>query len=211
MKRLSIIGKVFGRLTVLEDVRKDGRRWLHCQCSCGNKKWIAKGDVLSGHATSCTCLQRERISQRSKTHGRTGDPIYAVWISMRDRCHNPNNDSYPDYGGRGIVVCDRWRYSFENFLADMGERPSAKHLLDRENNDGNYEPGNVRWVVSKVSARNRRSTVFLTLGNDCRPAAEWSERLKIGLGTLLYRKRIGWSDEKVLTAPLTKGRPRSKE
>ena len=91
-----------------------------------------------------------------RTHGRTGTPTYRAWIGMRQRCHNPNAANYPDYGGRGIRVCERWLKSFENFLADMGEKPSSRHSIGRVNNDGDYTPENCCWQSVEEQLANRR-------------------------------------------------------
>jgi len=123
---------------------------------------------------------------------------------MRERCANPRSRSYADYGGRGIGVCERWA-KFENFLADMGERPSRAHSLDRfPNADGNYEPGNCRWATPTKQARNRRNNKVLAFGGKSMCIAEWAEVVGINRLTLQRRLRLGWSIESTLTTPLAK-------
>ena len=158
------VGKQFGRLTVL---RMEGARWL-CVCNCGTEKTFAYTTLQNGKANSCGCLRRETTSIRARTHGCTSSngntkwtAEYRAWVSMKTRC-NPDYDR-PDrrnYSGRGIVVCERWKNSFENFFADVGLKPSSKHSLDRyPNNDGNYEPGNVRWATQREQMLNTRISI----------------------------------------------------
>lgn len=144
-----------------------------------------------------------------ETHGhfRGNKPslTYASWDAMVMRCVNPKNIGYAHYGGRGVLVCERWR-KFENFLEDMGERPSKEHQLEREDNDGNYEPGNCRWATRKEQARNRRSNLRLTLNGVTRTAVEWSEELGVSLNTIAKRKSRGWSDTDALRTDCSKKR-----
>ncbi|HEY9737554.1 MAG TPA: hypothetical protein V6D06_14770 [Trichocoleus sp.] len=121
---------------------------------------------------------------------------------MKSRCHNPNNAAYDRYGGRGIVVCDRWRESFENFYADMGPRPSEQHSIDRINNDGNYEPGNCRWATDKQQSRNTRRNRLLTYNGETLFLDEWAERLSISKHTLQTRLWRGWSVEEAFETPI---------
>ena len=123
-------------------------------------------------------------------------PTYCSWHRMVKRCRDHNNKDYLHYGGRGITVCSRWLH-FPFFLDDMGLRPSGTSL-DRINNDGNYEPGNCRWATQKQQVRNRRITRTAQKDGVTLPIAEWAERLGIDKRTLLARRRLGWSDAKVL-------------
>lgn len=150
-------GKAFGRLTVLSrngSTAGGNAKWL-CRCSCGGETTCTSENLRSGKAQSCGCLRAEQHRARFETHGKTGTATFRVWTAMLSRCSNPNNDSYPRYGARGIKVCERWA-SFENFLEDMGKRPEGLSI-ERENNDGNYEPGNCKWATATEQSNNRGS------------------------------------------------------
>ena len=155
-QRIDISGQKFGRLTVVEfsHTGKWGKAVWACVCDCGNEKLIYGEDLKSKNTSSCGCLHREATGNRSRTHGRTGSSVYNRWKEMIGRCFNPKHPRYADYGGRGITVCVRW-WNFENFLEDMGEPPEGL-VLDRVNNDGNYELSNCRWATYETSNNNTR-------------------------------------------------------
>lgn len=131
-------------------------------------------------------------------HGFSGHPIFRIWQGMVDRCHNPNNQSYKWYGGRGIKVCRRWRNSPKTFLNDMGERPKGLSL-DRINNDGNYEPSNCRWATTKQQMRNYRRNKMITFNGETLALIDWAERLGMDHKTVGGRLRSGWSIDAALT------------
>lgn len=142
---------------------------------------------------------------RREFHGQSGTSLHRIWGLVKNRCHNPNSPSFPSYGGRGIVMCDRWYYSFETFVADMGPRPGVDYQLDRINNDGGYSPENCRWSTRSQQARNRRDTHLVTYNGHSATLAEWSEITGIKRSTLSMRfYKYGWSVERLLTTP-TKG------
>jgi hypothetical protein len=158
-------GERIGRLTVIEIAKlTEQGRWYRCRCDCGNEITVRGASLARENTRSCGCLKREQtaaMGRNSAIHGHTVNkkptPTFNSWSSMRDRCRRRKAAAYPNYGGRGIKVCDRWADSFENFLADMGERPAGTSL-DRIDPLGNYEPGNCRWATAQEQSRNRRKT-----------------------------------------------------
>lgn len=217
-----ITGQRFNRLIVLEYVGNSNQRnalWK-CRCDCGNFTVLKTTTLRKGKTKSCGCLQRERahlsnLARRTIAHYYPSE--HWIWMGLRYRCLNPENSQWHNYGGRGITVCQRWRDSFKNFLDDMRPRPSMKHTLDRENNNGNYSCGkceeclengwtaNCRWVTMKEQMRNTRKTIFLTFNGIRRPLQEWAEVLDIAYQTIYSRYRFGLPIEKIL-APTRKRR-----
>lgn len=204
------IGQRFGRVVVIAEAGNapNGGRLVLCRCDCdGNEKVVRAGNLQYGGTQSCGCLQKESLSAIATTHGLCQHPIYDIWVGMRNRCQNPNSPAYRLYGAKGVCVADRWDY-FPNFLADMGERPSLEHTLDRyPNRDGNYEPGNVRWATWKEQQRNRRNNVTLEFNGHVKLLIEWAEEVGISYTTLHFRLSKGWSPERALTTPVHKNLP----
>lgn len=159
MTHQNILGARFGRLVAKESF---GKKWLFV-CDCGAEKLIFANNVKRGLTKSCGCLNKKLSGARGKqlcsTHGMSKTSEYKIWQGMRQRCENENDKDFPNYGGRGIRVCDRWG-SFENFLADMGPRPAGMSI-DRKKVDGNYSPSNCRWATPTTQNRNRRDNLLV--------------------------------------------------
>lgn len=190
-------GKTFGRLTVT--AYAGGSRWT-CRCMCGKEKTVRSGKLWSGETRSCGCLLSDILRKRNATHGEPRDKTYHAWAHMIQRCTNVNDMSYKDYGARGIRVCKRW-LRYERFLEDIG-RPSAPDMmLDRINNNGNYEPGNCRWSTRIQQNRNKRSNLRYTFQGKTLMLAEWSEIVGVETETLRARLVAGWTVERTLTEP----------
>lgn len=179
----------FGDLVVLSKgepkVTSGGNKittW-HCRCNCGKEITTSTNHLRQGHTKSCGCLQSVAASKANTTHALRNTSTYRSWNAMLNRCRNKNAPHYKRYGGRGISVCEQWS-SFENFLADMGERPKGMSL-DRIDNGGNYEPENCRWATDEQQNENRRNTRWIEHDGLRLTASEWARRLGIRLPTLL--------------------------
>ncbi len=198
-----LIGQRFGRLVITAPgpKRESGEaRWC-CRCDCGQERLVGGTSLRKGHTVSCGCFGRERVSIAKTTHGQTRgkrSPLYRLWMQMRVRCKRPG------YLILGVRICARWD-SFELFAADMvklGPKPSPHHSLDRKNNNGHYEPSNVRWATPSEQHRNKRNNRLLTFHDQTMCLAAWAERTKIPYSTLQMRLNVGWSIAKALSQPL---------
>ena len=200
-KRTDLTGQRFGRLTVVEISEiKDGNVFWLCRCDCGNMTVVTRRNLQSGNTRSCGCLLVENRGTGTITHGLSRTKIYRTWKDMRNRCHNPKRKSYPNYGGRGIAVCDEWR---ENFTAFYEHVSKLEHFgedgysLDRINNDGNYEPGNVRWANRAEQCRNKRNNVIVEYNGKRMTLSDAAKCSGIKIKTLQTRYSRGWRDEKL--------------
>jgi hypothetical protein len=182
---------------------KHRRVFWSCRCDCGRTLDVVAGELRAGQK-SCGCARAAFIADAKREHGETGartTPEYRTWKAMRERCHSPNHAMFANYGARGITVCERWG-CFENFLADMGRKPSPTHSIDRINNDGNYEPGNCRWATAEEQSRNRRNVYAITIDGKTATLGEWCAVYGVSPATALRRISRGATPEAAVSTPL---------
>jgi hypothetical protein len=199
-------GTLFGRLTVRKQVPHTTRGIEYeCICECGNPKVVKAYNLRNGTIASCGCAKFDKPD----IYRQYPKEVAVLYGAIR-RCHDPKAQAYHWYGARGITVCKRWRskYGFENFLEDMGPRPSPKHQLDRKNNDRGYSPGNCRWVTSLVNNNNRRNTPMVTYKGRTQSIKEWARETGINAATFGDRLKRGWSMKRALNPKLVIGRSR---
>jgi hypothetical protein len=218
-KLIDLTGMTFGSWKVLRysHVDKNKMHLWWCQCNCDNKteKQVFGNNLRRGTSTNCGCTKFINIKEAQTTHGHyCGNKpslTYRTWSAMKNRCLNPNSLDYPDYGGRGIIVCDRWLNSFENFLADMGERPEG-YSIERIDVNGNYEKSNCCYIKMDRQCLNRTNSKRINFRNKIKSLAEWVEILKIegkntaSYGCILQRLNKGWTVEKAFLTPLLQGK-----
>jgi hypothetical protein len=186
----------FGELTVVERFyHKNGKVHWKCLCDCGKETICQSYNLKSGHIKTCGCKKKEALIKALTRHGMTDSRTYSTWLSMISRCRNKKEKNY---GGRGIVVCDKW-LNFEGFYEDMGEKPEGLSL-DRINNNGNYCKENCRWATSKEQCNNTRRNVNITYNGKTQNLTQWAEELNIKKMTLHRRlNQCNWSVEKAFT------------
>ena len=206
-KRPLPIGARFGRWTVVDPDAgrsKSGNRLVRCKCECGNIGLVVAAKLKNGWSSSCGCFSREKQRDVHTIHGWSKTSTYSTWIKIRDRCQNKEAAKYPDYGGRGISVCERWQ-KFQNFLADMGEKPGPEYSLDRIDNDGDYRPENCRWADAKTQSNNRRSNRFIEFDGERKTIAQWADETGLSQHMIFKRLERGWSIERTLTQTQASG------
>ena len=203
-----MIGQRFGRLSVQAKAHRAtwktcNSEW-HCLCDCGSRCQVQHSNLLYGHTKSCGCLAKELYGCNNRKHGMHTSPEYAAWENMKQRCTNPCNSQFQNYGARGIAVCSEWTNSFEAFYDRLGPRPSSMHSLDRIDVNGHYEPGNVRWATPVQQSRNKRNNTLVWYEDAMLPIAEAAERAGISAKTISARLRRGWNGSRLFDRPKSK-------
>lgn len=165
-------------------------------CDYGHTFVTQYGPIKRGKYGSCT-----KCSDAGRTkHGKTRTPEHSAWVAMMARCYKEHHPYYQYYGERGITVCERW-HDANNFFADMGERPTDGHSLDRIDNDGDYCPENCRWAIKTEQMNNRRNSRTLTFRGTTKPLAEWAREIGVTRHCLKRRVELGWSEEEIFSIP----------
>jgi hypothetical protein len=189
-----IYGEKFNRLTVIDIAgRRNSRVIWKSVCDCGNEVLCSSYDLRSGNTTSCGCAQIDAVRKMATTHGGAANhkSEYSSWCSIKTRCYNEKSSSYNDYGGRGIVMSDDWAGDFSKFYADMGDRPSKSHSIDRIDVNGIYCKENCRWATAKEQANNKRNTIMLKLGAERRTLSDISKEYAVLPKTLINKIKRG--------------------
>lgn len=183
----NIKGRRFGSLKVVsfEGLDRSRKARWKCQCDCGRTTVALGLNLVRDRTRSCGCGER-------LTHGLFRHPAYGTWKRMMRRCYDARDSNYPNWGGRGIAVCRRWRESFETFAADMGGPPAKGWSIERNDNDGDYSRENCRWIRQRDQPKNRRSTIRITLNGETQTLTTWATRL--GLKPDTIRKRLKRGD-----------------
>lgn len=207
-----LTGQRFGRLTVrhsaADSFTSTGRRlvaWT-AVCDCGAVKTVRAQALSCGDTKSCGCLDRDVLIARNTKHGMTvrgapRPPEYSAWCHMIGRCEDQNDKHFADYGGRGVTVCAEWRHDFLAFLRDIGPRPSGRHSVDRIDNDGNYQPGNVKWSTPVEQGRNKRNNRLIEIDGEVATLPYWSERSGVMADTIWRRIERGVSARSAVFDP----------
>jgi hypothetical protein len=201
-----LTGVKFGLLTVLnyEGTNKNKKALWKCRCECGSIITTIGSYLRSGHTKSCGCTRHEKLMERNTTHGMAHTHIHYVWIGMKQRCYNINHKNYQHYGGRGIIICEEWKNSFENFYNWAINNGYNDNLsIDRIDVNGNYEPINCRWVDMKTQQNNKRNNHNVEIDGEIHTIAEWSKLNNIDTHTISSRvHRNHWDPIDAVTIPV---------
>lgn len=196
-------GDTIGYWTIIKQTRKDSKsnRYFLCECICGTTKEVRLDHMRSGNSLQCGCKNIGNLQ-----HGLSHTREWNTWQSMISRCKN-DREWNSNWYGRGIKVCRKWRLSFLSFYEDMGKKPSSKHSIDRIDNNGDYCKENCRWATQKEQARNTRVNKFLSLNNETKTIADWSECTSLKYSTIQRRIDLCWPTDKILTTPTRPHKP----
>lgn len=215
-KFIDLTGMKFGRLTVLRiDFKTKTTIYWICKCDCGTIKSIIGDSVRCGKTKSCGCYAIEKTNERCTKHGDSpfngAASEYYIWKSMKDRCRNPNNKCYHNYGGRGISVCAEWIHSYETFLKDVGRKPTPKHTLERIENNKGYYKGNVRWATRTEQMNNTRANVNVTINGVTKNLKQWCIEKGLYQSSVYRRMKKGWSIQDAIYTEKKEGKHKIKQ
>lgn len=193
-----MIGQRFNKLVVISEhaQRKNGSKAFVCQCDCG-KTTVIRKDTLKSKSKSCGCEKGNRIHNQSKSE------IYSIWKGMRNRCTNKKSKAWQYYGAKGITVCEEWS-SFNQFVVDMGPRPSKKHSIERKDTTKGYSKENCKWATIAEQNRNKTSSIFLTYNGKTQSLKDWAKEIGKPYDALHYRFFCGWEHKDIIEKPLKK-------
>lgn len=204
-KLKDIIGQKFGKWTVLEYKEKRGNAhyWL-CKCECGNTAIVRGGSLAQGTSKSCGCVSRQKTIERSTKHGGYGTRLYRIWDDMKSRCYNPNSISYPNYGAKGITVCEEWK-NFKTFMEwALANGYSDKLTIDRIDYTKGYTADNCRWITMMEQSNNKSNNHYITYNGETLTMVQWARKLNIPYMLLCQRMSRGWTFEKAILTPKRK-------
>lgn len=219
---IDLTGQKYGRLTVLNRAKSVNKHtFWKCVCECGNNVVVDSYNLRNGHTQSCGCYRQEVLEKARSpfitTHGMSRTRFYRIWRSMKKRCHDEKHPYYKDYGGRGISVCEEWRFSFENFYCDMyqsylehvekyGEKDTT---IDRVDNNGNYVYNNCKWSTQLEQHRNTRMSVYISINGEKYTPSEIGKTFGILPSTVLKRYRLGFTEDAIISKSHM-GKPRDR-
>lgn len=211
MKKIDLIRKRFGKLTVLSyaGVNQSKKSMWLCKCDCGNEKVIRGNDLQTGNTQSCGCIHSEQVAERNRQTAKKNDNaitktrLYSIWRGMVKRCHNPSYREFKYYGGRGIKVCDEWR-KFKNFYDDMFGTYDDTLTIERLDVNGDYCKDNCMWATREEQANNRRGNVFITVDGITDTVSRTCRRYNVKYSVVSTRLRNGWEPERAIKTPIKK-------
>ena len=199
--KYDLTGKRFFRLLVISYSHRNNSNktvW-NCVCDCGKEKQVAYSSLTRGDIKSCGCYQKERMI----THGLSNTPLHKLHTGILTRCYNPNSKLYKNYGGRGIMMCDEWRYNLQAFVEWAKTSGYKKGLsIDRIDNEKGYSPDNCRWSTVVEQNNNRRSNHFFTMNGETKTITQWARVYGINKDRVFCRIDIGWDIEKAIITPI---------
>ena len=204
----TIVGCKYGRWTVSEEAaKKNGLRQFLCRCDCGSVSVVGLRSLMSGNSKSCGCYNKDRIVEYFTTHGEGSSkqgitPEYRTWSEIKKRCCSSRPLYKKYYLEKGISVCREWLNNYEQFLSDMGRKPTPKHSIDRIDNSKGYSKDNCRWATMSEQNNNRTSSRVLTYRGISKTMMEWAIELKVNYFTLRTRLHDGWTVERAFETPM---------